>query len=257
MSFAEAHAYATIESDTIDVPVRTSEALLREYSEIAERDGKPSAKDAKNKTPTSDDDDELAEIKGPLSRLIENARPDQRAILVQLSAKLGLGPLATIADVQEKFNQLEDKLDTADRKVDAATRARRSALRKVREEIYAIWPELRAEYAPLAIELVTKRADEFVERIQKLPDYPTLKEASKKEDDLAKASMKIEREKARAERLLRTCENAVLAENLPRVATPEIVKRYEQLLAMENETLADSSQPVNHPAVKSTARDGN
>jgi hypothetical protein len=37
VSFAEAHAYAMIESDTIDVPVRTSGALLRKYSQI----GKP------------------------------------------------------------------------------------------------------------------------------------------------------------------------------------------------------------------------
>ena len=37
VSFAEAHAYAMIESDTIDVPVRTSGVLLRQYSEL----GKP------------------------------------------------------------------------------------------------------------------------------------------------------------------------------------------------------------------------
>ena len=40
VSFAEAHAYAMIESDTIDVPVRTSGALLRQYSQI----GKPAKK---------------------------------------------------------------------------------------------------------------------------------------------------------------------------------------------------------------------
>ncbi len=68
-------------------------------------------------------------------------------------------------------------------------------------------------------------------------------------------SLQLEREKARVERLLRTCEDAVLAANLPRVAEPEIVKRYEQLVAMEEGTLADSSDP--HGEASSAASAGN
>ena len=53
--------------------------------------------------------------------------------------------------------------------------------------------------------------------------------------------LQAERESARLERLLHTCEDAVLAENLSRVASPEIVKRYQRVLSMEEGTLADSS----------------
>ena len=53
--------------------------------------------------------------------------------------------------------------------------------------------------------------------------------------------MQLERER-RVERLLvERGETAVLAANLPHVAKPEIVKRYDQLIAMEDGTLADSS----------------
>lgn len=246
VSFAEAHAYAIIESDTIDVPVRTSGALLRQYSQVGTPNTKTESADEARDNSKADDAD-YAEMKGPLSKLAATCRPDARAILEQLPVKLGLGTTPTVDHVKQKLKQVEDKIDTADSKLSAATRARRSALKSLREEIYAIWPELRAEYAPLAIELASDRADEFVSRVQNLPDYESLREAKKKEDELVKASLQLEREKARCERLVQACEYAVLAANLPRIAKPEIVKRYEQLLAMEEGTLADSSN-ANPPA---------
>jgi hypothetical protein len=246
VSFAEAHAYAIIESDTIDVPVRASGALLQQYSELS----KPTRKagSAENVTGASNKDAaEFAELKGPLSKLAATCRPDQRAILAQLTVKLGLGATSTIEDVRKKLEQVEDKIESADSKLSAATRTRRNALKAVRNELYKIWPELRAEYAPLAIELASDRADEFVGHVQRMPDYDALRDAKKEESELTKASMQVEREKARCERLLQACEYAVLAANLPRIAKPEIVKRYDRLIAMEEGTLADPSNS-NSPA---------
>lgn len=240
ISFAEAHSYAVIESDTIDVPVCTTEALLRKYSELPK--SKENEAEAKNRSADKNSaDDELVKLSGPLSTLAEDCRPEQRAVLDQLPAKLGLRRGATVEDVEKKLTELDGKLDAADAKAQTATRTRRSALKAVRNEIYGLWPELQTEWAPLAVDLATDRADEFVDKVQKLPDYATYRYAKKREDELVKASMQVEREKARAERLLRACETAVLAANLAKVAKPEIVKHYEQLVAMENATLDDSS----------------
>ena len=240
MSFAEAHAYAIIESDTIDVPVRTSGAFLQQYSQL----GKPSKKPDATSEAGDDSkaaDAEYADIKGPFAKLIATSRPEQRAILEQLPIKLGLGPAPTVEDVKRKLSQMDDKIDASDAKASAASRTRRNALKSVRQETYRIWPELHAAYAPLAVELVTDRADEFVKEMQKLPEYEALRDAKRTEESLIKASMQLEREKACTERLLQACEYAALGANLPRVAKPEIIKRYEQLLAMEEGTLADSS----------------
>ena len=103
------------------------------------------------------------------------------------------------------------------------------------------WPELRATYAPLAFELAGDRGRNLCERVQAMPNFSSWRDAKSKEKEVAKAVLHAERESARLERLLRTCEDAVLAENLSRVASPEIVKRYQQLLSMEEGTLADSS----------------
>jgi hypothetical protein len=236
LSFAEAHAYAIIESNTIDVPVRTSSALLRQYSDLRKPSKKADAVDDSKST-----DGEFAEMKGPISNLAAACRPDERAILEQLPVKLGLSSGATVDDVKKKLRQVEDELDDADADLRTATRARSNALKAVKNELYKTWPELRATYAPLAIDLVTDRADEFVAHVQKLSDYQALHDAEKKEDELSHAALKVEREKARCERLLQACEYAVLAANLPRIAKPEIVKRYARLIAMEEGTLSDAS----------------
>jgi hypothetical protein len=246
VSFAEAHAYAVIQSDTIDVPVRTSEALLKQYSKIgdAQAKAKPAAK--KDGDVTSSEP-ELLGLSGPVKTLATACRPDQRAVIEQLTTKLGLKAIATVEDVQAKLRQTEDKLNAATSKSSTATRTRRSALKDVRNEIYDNWPELQSEWAPLAVDLATDRADEFVSRVQKLPDYATLGYAKKREEELIKTSMQLERDKARVERLLRACETAVLAANLSKVAKPEIAQRYEELIRMEEGTLADSSH-VNSPS---------
>jgi hypothetical protein len=224
VSFAEAHAFAMIGSDTIDVPVRTAGAFLRQYSAMV--------------APAKS---EGAELKGALSALAGYCRPDQAAILNQLPAKLGLGEQPTVESAQKKLRETRDKLAASDEKLDAATKSRRTALKNVRDDIYRTWPELHAEYAPLAIELATARADEFVRHVQKLPDYSTLQYTKKREKELTDASLQLEREKARCERLIETCEEAVLAWNLPLVAKPEIVERYERLLAMEEGSLSCSA----------------
>ncbi len=247
ISFAEAHAYAVIQSDTIDVPVRTSEALLKQYSKLGDATTKAKSA-AKKDGDAAGSESELLALSGPIKTLAAGCRPDQRAVIDQLATKLDLKAGATVEDVQAKLRQAEDKLDSANSKSSTATRTRRSALKAVRNEIYDNWPELQSEWAPLAVELATARADEFVTRVQKLPDYATLGYAKKREEELIKASMELERDKARVERLLRACETAVLAANLAKVAKPEILQRYEELLRMEEEGLADPSHTTSPSA---------
>jgi hypothetical protein len=255
VSFAEAHAYAIIESDTIDVPVRTSGALLRQYS----RAGKPIEK--KEAVADSGDDSktneiEFAELTGPIAKLSAISRADQRAILEQLPAKLALGAQPTVEDIRQKMQQIGVKLSVAEAKLGAATRERRAALKRARQEIYEIWPELKADYAPLAIELATDRADEFVKRVETRPGYKAFHSARAEEKESEKQALTLERAKARSERLLQTCEDVVLAANLPRVAPPEVVTSYKRLVALEESTLADSSHGESPPESRTTASAG-
>jgi hypothetical protein len=65
--------------------------------------------------------------------------------------------------------------------------------------------------------------------------------------------MQLKREKAKCERLLASCEDAVLTANLHRVASADVVKRYEQMLSIEEGTLTDSARADLRPQTQSTA----
>jgi hypothetical protein len=241
VSFAEANAYSVIESDTIDVPVRTTEALLRQYSRTGNLDGDSTAADG-NGSATSENTAELTKMDGPVSKLLTTCRPDQRAILEQLPEKCELGAEPTIEGIQQKLEQHKNILDGEEAKLASATKTRRVELKKLKDEILKQWPELKATYSAVSFELAGERGPEFVREVQAMANFESWHEAKTKEKELAKAVLRSERQKARLERLLRTCEDAVLAENLSRVAAPEVVKRYQELLAMEEGTLADSSR---------------
>jgi hypothetical protein len=252
VSFAEAHAFAIIESDTIDVPVRTTGALLQRYSRQPRSRRRRSNNDDENSfgrilgslggQGARPNPQGLIQASGPLARLMESARPDQRAILERLPAKLGLGPNATVEDARRKLREVRGDSNSAGSRLRRATETQERSLERVQEELREIWPELNADLPPLAIELASNRADEFAETVEALPSYKALRRAKERVHQLSEERMKIEREEARLQRLLQTCETVALAANLPRLAPREIVERYQRLLAMEEGTLVQSRE---------------
>jgi hypothetical protein len=249
VSFAEAHAFAIIESDTIDVPVRTTGALLQRYSRQARQRRQRSNQTGEENSfgrllntlssqrPQSAPQ-ELIQAAGPLAKLMESARPDQRAILGRLPAKLGLGANATVEDARRKLREVKNETNESGSKLRRAERTQERALERVQEELREIWPELHADLPPLAIELASNRADEFVATVDGLPSYKALLGSKERVEQLSDERMKLARQEARLQRLLQTCESIALAANLPRVAPREIVDRYQRLLAMEEGTLS-------------------
>jgi hypothetical protein len=249
VSFAEAHSYAVLESNTIDIPVRTTGALLRGYShvvkELKKEDGEEAAPEEpfgrflevlRSEKPKTDGPG-FVELTGPLSALAANARPDQRAILERLPAKLGMVKNPTVEEVRRRLRQTESKTKASEAELSAGDTAYTQLVERVQNEVREIWPELNATYAPLAMELASDRADEFVKRVRDLPSYQALQSAAKRQADLSDTQLELARAEARLQRLLQTCEDVALRANLPKVAPAEIVTRYEKLLAMEEGTL--------------------
>jgi hypothetical protein len=249
VSFAEAHAYAIIESDTIDVPVRTTGALLQRYSRQPRQRRRRSNDDESSsdrvssslnsQTPDSRSQG-LIQASGPLASLMASARPDQRAILERLPAKLGLGQNTTVEDARRKLREVRGNSNSAGSRLRRAQQTEERSLERVQEELREVWPELHAELPPLAIELASNRADEFASTVEALPSYKALRRSKERVKQLSEDRMKLSREEARLQRLLQTCESVALAANLPRLAPREIVERYQRLLAMEEGTLVQT-----------------
>ncbi|MEM9187059.1 MAG: hypothetical protein AAGB00_11240 [Planctomycetota bacterium] len=280
VSLAEAHAYAVIESDTIDIPIRTTGALLREYSTLAESAGdgdEDEADDERSKSPIgalfgilgkkrdakgesgdggAGEPPAFMRLSGPLDGLLKQARPDQAAIVRTLVEQLRLGDGATVETVRGKQKQLTRQAKKATGKYALARRSFRRARRKLREKLAEQWPELETPYAPLAAELCSERADEFVAAVDALPGIEAFRRARERYQKASDADSAAEHRQAKAERLLRTCENIVLAANLPLVAPQAIVDRYEALLELEEATLTPArtkSEPTGPPTAQSTA----
>jgi hypothetical protein len=257
VSFAEAHAYAIIESDTIDVPVRTSDALLRKYSQ-SDKHHKQS--DGGEETPTSplsklfggltgatdtQQSHQLLELSGTLDKLLAFARPDQRAILEQLPAKLELKDNSTIEVIRLKLTHVNSKGKAAGAKLAMASSAYTTALERIQEDLRSTWPELATPGSPLMMALASDRADEFISHVEQLGTYDSLCAARERVETLSNEHQEVMHQEAKLQRLLRTAENVVLAANISHIAPQEIVDRYAQLVALEEGTLIGSaSEPA-------------
>lgn len=260
ISLAEAHAYAVIHSDTIDVPIRTSGALLRKYSSLASSTEGDSDDEDEPATPLgalfgllgkkSAEPDEATKAKlitlsGPIDTLLKSARTDQRQIVEELVAQLELNDSPTVESIRGKQKQIKKLLVRANSKSSLAQNAARRARNKLKESLAERWPELNTAYSPLAAELCSERADEFMKAVESMPALDAFEKSWKKWDEAAERVSAAEHLEAKCERLLRTCENIVLAANLPLIAPKEIVARYENLLKLEEASIAPAkSRPV-------------
>jgi hypothetical protein len=175
----------------------------------------------------------LLPFAGPLSRLAELARPEQRAILEQLPTRVGIAAGSTVEDVRRRLREAQSAIDAAGTELGRASRRNSEALASVQGDVRRIWPELRSDMSPLAMALASERSDEFVSRVAGLDSYHDFITARAEHEKASQKRLDAQRTEAKVQRLLRTCEDIVLAANLPKLATPEIAKRFERLLELE------------------------
>lgn len=246
VSFAEAHAYAIIESETIDIPIRTSDAFLRHYSNLGKPDDDQD-EDSGNPLkqlfgllatePAKQEGEELRDYQGSIADLAEAARSDRKAILEQLPERLELGENPTIESVKLAITKTGAESKIA--RVRWATSAQNySQLQeRVKEQLLETWPELNSDYAPLAMALANERADEFVAKVKNLAAYEGTRRAKERRDKHSDEAQALMHREAKLQRLLYVCKSVVLADNLPKLMPAELVERYEKLLAMEEGSL--------------------
>ncbi len=253
ISFAEAHAQAVLFSETIDIPLRTSEAVLRAFSRIAgydhrrrddertdERpDERPddSADDSNNEEPSDTSAAELAAMVGTLSQIMASAGPELKSTVRGLAQQLGIDEGAQVPEVFARFEELRQRGREIRRTGFGSRRSRGSGRRELREEISQSWPELGEDDWRNADVLRSDQAELMVS-IRDLPSYPRFRENQQRREAAATELEQLELREVKFQRLINTLEAIVLAENLPRTASPEIVQRYQQMLTIEQGTLA-------------------
>lgn len=238
ITLAEAHAYAVVASETIDIPLRGSDALLRKASRIPQYDMEDSL------TQALDDAEEfdiaasknLMTMTGSLASFCDRASLINRSIVQGLCSRLEL-------DLSDKVTTVFDEYSEASREYRFARRGafpRRgrggySRRRELRDAIVEKWPELEDEDKWSTLPMLQGEAgDKFADELKEMPGYAAY--IASRDDRLKArdASFEAEMRQVRLRRLIHTLESIALAENLKRIGEPDMIKRYDELLKLES-----------------------
>lgn len=256
VSFAEAYAYAVTAGETIDIPLRTSEVLLRTFSRLTaakppdparetearpEENGK-SCQEGNAARPVDDadkagqrDQGALSMASGTLQSFVDRGRPVSGRIVKDLSKTLGFALTDDLTAVMAAYDEHRRTDRFAGR-----GRGRRpgSGRRDLLKEVTEKWPELgderRWEASPL---LKPANQEKLLAELKQLPGWKGYDERLQQLKEAGDESEKRELRMVKFRRLIHALETIVLEQNLPLVASEEIVARYQKLMALEESDL--------------------
>ncbi len=244
ISLEEAHSYAVGASQTIDIPLRSSDMFLRHYSRIAGY-GSTRVKGSPSDSALPDEELGLSPFNGSLNDICLIGSLGQRQTIVSLATQLGLSLDCEVAEVFQK-NKAQSELYQQSRFAPGrrgpggpGRRApRNSGRRDFQKEIVESWPDLGnpSEWNDLPW-LFGKEGESIFDELRQLPSF----EAYRKGQD----DRRLSKENATASelrdvqfrRLVHTMESIVLTQNLPRIAGPEIQNRFKEIVALESSFL--------------------
>lgn len=230
IAMAEAHAYVQLTSDTIDIPVCTSDNFLRQYSKT---------QDAKFKdliTPNSNFD-----------VLVEKASPDRRAVLEGLSRLLDLKG----DDRSRAAKTLADSIDRQRKELDAQkvklNQERDMLRRRLRAAVQSRWPEMTNAFHPAVTRALASEPDSIVKTIESHEAFKRWDELVNSIEKISDQNFALERKWVKCQRFLYAAQSVALEANLEKFATKPQLQRYQQIREGETGTLGRPSQPVTVP----------
>jgi hypothetical protein len=215
VSLNEAHAYVQITSDTIDIPVATSDIFLRSCSK---------AEKGKAEMVNSEDD---------VDALLGLARPEQRAVIEELSKQLELkaeGRMVETKNLADKYDKERKGLDSQKRKLQRDLGGLRG---QIQSAVKQKWPEFANPWNAKVGEILKKEGDDVVKAIESHPRFKRFDELSHEIEGVDARNRDLERKWVKCQRLMQTLQSVALAGNLEKVATPELQEKYREIVRQE------------------------
>ena len=232
VSFNEAHAFTVLTSNTIDIPVKTSDAFLRAVSK------------------TKDDNvQDLITADASYDTLEQLASPVERSLLQGLSQVLELSGTERTKGARELAANLEKERGAVNIEKKKLMGDYGRLRQMIAESLKLRWPELDNPWHPQVMEEVSREGNEIVAAVEGHPKYS---EFAKLHDQISERSTKaldLERRWVKCQRFVHLTENVALAANLAKVATTELQARYQALVRSEAGTLCgpDNAGPEPTP----------
>ncbi len=217
-SFLDAHTYTVLNANTIDIPVRSSDIYLRQFSK-------------------TDGDFVLLTPHSPINEILAIASPYERAVIEGLSQKFDLTGDDRAKEVEEALKKCRDEKQ----KIDTEIRRKRVTVSNAKRDISTllrkVWPELATPWHPENARLLTEHADEIRDTITKHERYQELQTANEELKTLNDESEQKELQIVKLERLNYWLETVSLAANLPLIAGEEKYEGYSRLVKLESSQL--------------------
>lgn len=217
-SLLEAHAYTALHADTIDIPTRTSDFFLQEYSATT---GKK----------------DLLTIHAPIDVLLAAADPCERAVIEGLSQQFELHGSDRGKDVEDaiKAKQKEKReIDGEVRKLQQTIGRKRSEIKSALKER---WPEITNPWHPRVTFLLTEEPEVLRAMILEHDSYEELKKSSDQLDEAQTKQEQFQLDIVKLERLKFWLERRALLLNLPTVADETKQQQLETLVQLESQQL--------------------
>lgn len=221
-SLLEAHTYTVLTADTIDIPIRTSDTLLRHYSATTGKDG-------------------LLTMRSPIEVLLATAGPCEKAVIEGLSERFSLDGSNRGERVEHAIKQKQD----AKRKVDEELREPRKTVTDARSEIGKVvrmrWPELAAPWHPEIPQILAEQSDQLLAAMLEHESYAKMREANAKVKELEAKSEQLNFDIVKLERLKYWLETRALAINLPIVGDQKQIEGYQRVIRLESQPFSEPS----------------
>lgn len=253
-SLAEAHAYVIIKSETIDIPIKTSDILLRRFSSLTPpKDSNKTSlirassssslltvlnKLSETEEATSTSDDLFHSVSDEFKDLIKGASRESKAVANGLSRRLKVDQ----SDRHTETKKLIDNLKKQRASIAAQKKKHDEERGKIKRTLSARlrnkWPELKNLHHPTITSLYRNpQAAQVKALVDGDGSWTRYKELSQKSKKMESERFSLEKKEVFAMRLIREIETIVLAKNLPLAAAPHIVGSYEKLVQLENTIL--------------------
>jgi hypothetical protein len=262
-SLAEAHAFVILKSDTIDIPIKTSDVFLRRFSSLtppkdtnktSSLGSKTSSVVAKLPKETKSEetkdasscapDDLFHSVTEELKGLLKGTGVESRAIVNGLSRKLKLTQPNRHEEAKKLIVSLKKNrasiLEQKKKHDEERGKIKRSLSTRLRNK----WPELKNLHHPTVTSLYRNpKAAQVKELVDGDGSWTRYKELSGKSKKLESERFLLEKKEVLVMRLIRELETIVLTKNLPLINPPHIVGSYEKLTELEH-TILPGPKPI-------------
>jgi hypothetical protein len=244
-SLLEAHSYVSINSNTIDVPIKTSDVLLRKYlpNEFKQKKivKKPSSVIEKylpklfnneNSSPKQVKKIELSTISTP--ELLKLANPEEKAVFLSLSKKLGLQENLPDKELKKLTEKLKKEREDIQKKKKEALDKKYKYRDSLRKKILAEFPEVSNPYHPTTVLLLsTNKKEKVLEIVNQDQIWQKLIKEKKNVESFESQRFTIEKKEVKIMRLKKCMENIILAHKLIQQSSLEQITKYNQILELE------------------------